>query len=63
MTLGVCLGDGLLDALGGVLRWITQPTDRVVFLAESTPTFHDVLALPTTMDCVTGVKLVEAGRR
>jgi ABC-type multidrug transport system ATPase subunit len=34
------------DALDEVLRWITQPTGRVVFLAESAPTFHDVLALP-----------------
>ncbi len=35
-------------ALGEVLRWISQPSGRIVFLAESAPTFHDVLALPQT---------------
>ncbi len=35
------------DALQHVLGWVTQPSGRVVFLAESSPTFHDVLALPT----------------
>lgn len=34
------------DALDEVLRWVTQPRGRIVFLAESDPTFHDVLALP-----------------
>jgi len=33
--------------LAEVLDWVTQPTGRVVFLAESTPTLEDVLALPT----------------
>jgi ABC-2 type transport system ATP-binding protein len=33
-------------ALEAVLRWITQPSGRIVFLAESSPTFHDLLALP-----------------
>lgn len=33
------------NSLPEVLRWITQPTGRVVFLAESRPTFHDVLSL------------------
>ncbi|MGH2487032.1 MAG: hypothetical protein ACRDHE_13570, partial [Ktedonobacterales bacterium] len=32
-------------ALETVLEWLTQPTGRVVFLAESAPTFEDVLAL------------------
>jgi ABC-type multidrug transport system ATPase subunit len=34
------------DALDEILRWITQPAGRIVFLAESAPTFHDLLALP-----------------
>ena len=50
------------DSLGEVLRWITQPTGRVVLLAESAPTFHDVLALSTTMERVTRARPVEAGR-
>jgi ABC-2 type transport system ATP-binding protein len=33
-------------ALAEVLAWVTQPTGRVVFLAESAPTLEDVLALP-----------------
>lgn len=33
------------EALDKVLGWVTQPTGRIVFLAESAPTFHDVLAL------------------
>jgi ABC-2 type transport system ATP-binding protein len=32
--------------LADVLAWVTQPTGRVVFLAESAPTLEDVLALP-----------------
>ena len=32
-------------ALEAVLEWVTQPTGRVVLLAESAPTFEDVLAL------------------
>ena len=42
------------DALDEVLRWITQPTGRIVFLAESAPTFHDVLALPASPERVAG---------
>jgi ABC-type multidrug transport system ATPase subunit len=42
------------DALDEVLRWIAQPTGRIVFLAESAPTFHDVLALPAPPEQVTG---------
>jgi ABC-2 type transport system ATP-binding protein len=34
------------DALPAVLDWVSQPTGRVVFLAETAPTLHDVLALP-----------------
>jgi ABC-2 type transport system ATP-binding protein len=34
------------DALESVLAWVTQPTGRVVLLAESAPTLEDVLALP-----------------
>lgn len=33
------------DALEEVLRWVTQPTGRIVFLAESSPTLRDLLAL------------------
>ena len=33
------------DALEEVLRWVTQPSGRIVLLAESSPTFHDLLAL------------------
>ena len=32
-------------ALEAVLEWVTQPAGRIVFLAESAPTFEDVLAL------------------
>jgi ABC-2 type transport system ATP-binding protein len=35
-------------ALAEVLAWVTQPTGRIVFLAESAPTLEDVLALPAT---------------
>jgi hypothetical protein len=42
------------DALDQVLRWITQPTGRIVFLAESAPTLHDVLALPAPPERVAG---------
>jgi ABC-2 type transport system ATP-binding protein len=35
-------------ALEEALAWVTQPTGRVVFLAESAPTLQDVLALPET---------------
>lgn len=34
-------------ALEAVLEWITQPTGRIILLAESAPTFEDVLALQT----------------
>ncbi len=34
------------DALEAILNWVTQPGGRIVFLAESSPTFHDLLALP-----------------
>lgn len=34
-------------ALEAVLDWLTQPEGRIVFLAESAPTFHDVLAPPS----------------
>lgn len=34
------------EALQAVLDWIVQPTGRVVFLAETAPHLHDVLALP-----------------
>ena len=33
------------DALTEVLQWVTQPSGRVVFLAELSPSFHDLLAL------------------
>ena len=33
-------------ALEEALAWVTQPTGRIVFLAESAPTLQDVLALP-----------------
>lgn len=36
------------DALEKALSWVTQPTGRVVFLAESEPTLQDVLALSET---------------
>lgn len=36
------------EALQTVLDWITQPAGRIVLVAESAPTFHDVLALPDT---------------
>ena len=38
------------DALREVLGWVIQPSGRVVFLAESSPTFHDVLALATRVE-------------
>ncbi len=34
------------EALAAVLAWVTQPTGRVVFVAESAPTLQDVLTLP-----------------
>ena len=34
------------EALQRILDWIIQPAGRVVFLAETAPTLHDVLALP-----------------
>ena len=34
------------EALQTVLDWIVQPGGRVVFLAETAPNLHDVLALP-----------------
>jgi ABC-2 type transport system ATP-binding protein len=34
------------EVLQSVLDWIVQPAGRVVFLAETAPTLHDVLALP-----------------
>ncbi len=34
------------DALKQVVDWIEQPTGRIVFLAESTPTLRDLLSLP-----------------
>ncbi|HEY7780419.1 MAG TPA: ABC transporter ATP-binding protein [Ktedonobacterales bacterium] len=34
------------DALQQVLDWLTQPTGRVVRLAEHAPSLHDVLTLP-----------------
>lgn len=34
------------EALQSVLDWIVQPSGRVVFLAETAPNLHDVLALP-----------------
>jgi ABC-2 type transport system ATP-binding protein len=34
------------DALERVVRWIEQPSGRIVFLAESAPTLRDVLLLP-----------------
>lgn len=37
------------DALSSVLTWVTQPTGRVFFVAESEPTLQDVLALPTNL--------------
>ncbi|HEY7974873.1 MAG TPA: ATP-binding cassette domain-containing protein, partial [Ktedonobacterales bacterium] len=37
-------------ALEDVLAWVTQPTGRIVFLAESAPTFEDVLALQAETD-------------
>ncbi len=37
------------DVLQEVLTWVTQPSGRIVFLAESAPTFHDVLALPQSV--------------
>jgi ABC-2 type transport system ATP-binding protein len=36
-------------ALEAVLAWVTQPTGRVVFVAESAPTLQDVLTLPTDL--------------
>jgi ABC-type multidrug transport system ATPase subunit len=48
------------DALDEVLRWITQPTGRIVYLAESAPTFHDVLALPADVIGEAGAAPVEA---
>jgi ABC-type multidrug transport system ATPase subunit len=51
------------DALGAVLRWITQPSGRIVFLAESAPTFHDVLALPMDVAHLTGARSAEARSR
>jgi ABC-type multidrug transport system ATPase subunit len=37
------------NALEAVLAWLTQPTGRVVFVAESEPTLQDVLALPNDL--------------
>jgi ABC-2 type transport system ATP-binding protein len=37
------------SALPSVLDWIAQPSGRIVFLAESAPSLHDVLALPATV--------------
>jgi ABC-2 type transport system ATP-binding protein len=36
-------------ALAAVLAWVTQPTGRVVFVAESAPTLQDVLTLPADL--------------
>src|SRR5258708_5724782 len=33
-------------ALPAVLAWVSQSTGRVVYLAETAPTLHDVLAQP-----------------
>lgn len=49
-------------ALDSILRWITQPAGRIVFLAESAPTFRDVLALPTDVAGQMDQKPVEARR-
>jgi ABC-2 type transport system ATP-binding protein len=50
-------------AVGAVLGWITQPSGRIVFLAESAPTFHDVLALPMNVAHLTGTRPAEARSR
>jgi ABC-type multidrug transport system ATPase subunit len=47
------------DALEDVLRWVTQPSGRVVFLAESSPTFRDLLALTARADRAVGAVPIE----
>ncbi|HEX5157116.1 MAG TPA: ABC transporter ATP-binding protein [Ktedonobacterales bacterium] len=37
------------EAFEAVLAWVTQPTGRVVFLAESEPTLQDALMLPADL--------------
>jgi ABC-2 type transport system ATP-binding protein len=37
------------NTLTEVLAWVTQPTGRIVFLAESAPTLEDVLTLPVQL--------------
>jgi ABC-2 type transport system ATP-binding protein len=37
------------EAFEAVLAWVTQPTGRVVFLAESDPTLQDALVLPADL--------------
>jgi ABC-2 type transport system ATP-binding protein len=49
--------------LAEVLDWVTQPTGRVVFLAESAPTLEDVLALPTNVRQVPNAPIREATAR
>ncbi len=47
---GVSTRGASQGALEAVLDWITQPRGRVVFLAQSAPTFADALALPCRGD-------------
>jgi ABC-type multidrug transport system ATPase subunit len=48
------------DALEEVLRWVTQPSGRIVFLAESLPSFQDLLALAVRPGLVSGTPPTEA---
>lgn len=34
------------DALSAVMSWLSRPTGRMIFVAESEPTFQDLLMLP-----------------
>jgi ABC-2 type transport system ATP-binding protein len=49
------------DTLQTVLEWVDQPGGRVIFLAESAPSFHDVLALTDERSVTEGrrVEMVE----
>jgi ABC-2 type transport system ATP-binding protein len=50
------------NTLAEVLDWVTQPTGRIVFLAESAPTLEDVLALPAQLLQVPDALTSEAPR-
>lgn len=50
------------DALQTVLEWVEQPNGRIVFLAESAPTFHDVLAMPGEQSAPDESRVGMAGR-